>query len=310
MEYIIKSDSYRFLKKELDKLTSKIDKDNIIYYDLSIDSLKDILNSANYSSLFEDKKVIIVYNSNIFGTKYEYKEDLALLDSYLDNPNENTTLIFLTDSISLKKKCVKKIKDYGNLIEFKALEKDGLNNEVRNYLSNLGFKIETDALNILINRCNNNYDIILNELDKVMVVTSNNIITKSIIEKYTIDDNNINIFDYVDLIVKRKIDLVLKNIDKLLEQGMEPTVIFSNIANQYRLILSVKNLIKCGFTERDIANELGIHPYRIKLAHKNSYDYTNDELVSKLLYIGSLDKKIKVGEIEKNNALKLFLINI
>ena len=70
MEYIIKSDSYRLLKNELNKLTKDIDKDNIIYYDLSIDSLKDILNNANYVSLFDDKKAIIVYNANIFGTKF------------------------------------------------------------------------------------------------------------------------------------------------------------------------------------------------------------------------------------------------
>ena len=310
MEYIIKSDSYRLLKNELNKLTKDIDKDNIIYYDLSIDSLKDILNNANYVSLFDDKKAIIVYNANIFGTKYEYKEDLAILENYLDNPNKNTTLIFLTDSISLKKKCVKKIKDSGNLLDFKTLEKEDLNKEVRKYLSDIGYKIDTQALNILINRCNSNYDIILNELDKVMLIKKDYLINKGDIEKYTIDDSNINIFDFVDLIINRKTDVVLKNIDKVVEEGIEPAIIFSNVASQYRLILSVKNLLKQGLSEKDIANELSIHPYRVKLAHNNSYNYSNEELINKLLYIGNLDKKIKLGEIDKINALKVFLINI
>ena len=53
-----------------------------------------------------------------------------------------------------------------------------------------------------------------------------------------------------------------------------------------------------------------IHPYRVKLALDNSYNYTNEELKNNLLEIGMLDEKIKLGLIDKYIALKLFLINI
>ena len=307
MEYIIISDSYRKLKQKINSLTNDIDKENIIYYDLSTDNLKDIIDNANYVSLFDIKKAIIVYNSFILGTKYEYKEELKILEDYLNNPNKNTILILITDNISLRKKCVKIIKDNGNLIEYKTSD---IEKEVKEYLSKLGYKIDNNALNILINRCNNNYDIILNELDKILLVNNYNIINKDIIEKYTINDSVINIFDFVDLVIKKNIDKSLKNLNKLLDQEIEPSIIFSNIASQYRLIYSVKGLLKEGLNEKDIATKLSIHPYRIKLAHENSYNYTNKELKDKLLFIGELDKKIKTGEIDKNNALKIFLINI
>ena len=101
MEYIIKSNSYRLLKDKIKELTQDIYKDNITYFDLSIDNLKDIIEECNYVSLFNDKKAIIVYNTHIFNTKYEYASELELLESYLNNSNKNTILIFIADSISL-----------------------------------------------------------------------------------------------------------------------------------------------------------------------------------------------------------------
>ena len=80
MEYIIKSDYYRLIKEKINELTCGINKDNITIFDLEIDELNTILEECNYVSLFEDKKAIIVYNSYIFNTKYEYKNELDILE--------------------------------------------------------------------------------------------------------------------------------------------------------------------------------------------------------------------------------------
>ena len=308
MIYIIKSESYRLLNSTINNIIKDIEKENIFYYDLTIDNLKDILEDSNYNSLFSSKKTSIVYNTNIFNTKYEYKEDLELLNKYYENKSDNI-IIFIVDNISLKKTIVKKIKEDGNLYELNMPIKEELNTKIKEYLKEQNFKIENNALISIINRCNNNYDYILNELDKVILVKKDFLIAKQDIEKYTINTNNINIFDFVDKVIKKNIKESLKELNNILD-FIEPAIIFSNLANQYRLILSTKNLINDGYSEKDIANKLNIHPYRIKLAHENSYNYTNKELKEKLLFVGELDYKIKRGEIDKNNALKLFLINI
>ena len=38
--------------------------------------------------------------------------------------------------------------------------------------------------------------------------------------------------------------------------------------------MTLSDLIKEGFSEKSIADELGIHPYRVKLAHEKGYNYT------------------------------------
>lgn len=310
MEYIIKSNSYRLLKKELDKLTKNIDKENINYFDLDVDSIKDILDNANYVSLFDDKKCIIVYNSNIFGTKFEYKNELEILEKYLNNPNDNTTLIFLTDNISKSKKCVKFINSKGNVIELNKPTGDNLKKEIINYLKDFNFKIENKALDLLIKRLNNNYDYILNELDKIMIIKEDYLINVDDVNKYSVNIEEVDLFKFVDLVVKKKIEECLEELKVIVENNIEPAIILSMIAGQYRLIYSTKNLIKQGLSEKKVADELDVHPYRIKLAHDNSYNYSNIELKDKILSIGELDKKIKTGELDKYNALKIFIINL
>lgn len=310
MVYIIKSESYRLLDNKIKELTDGIDKDNITHFDLTIDSLKDIIEECNYTSLFNDRKGIIVNNSNIFGTKYEYKEDMELLEKYLNNYNKDTELIFITDSVSLKKKCVKIIKDNGNLFELKKPVGDDLRKMVIDYLKQDNFKIENSALTKLITNTLENYDFILNEIDKVIVVKKDYLITNEDIDKYTIKIIEENIFDFVDLVIKKDTKNIFIKLEKYILEKQEPAILLSNIASQYRLIYSVKNLTRKGYSEKEIADELGIHPYRVKLAREKSYNYTNDELKDKLLSIGFLDEKVKLGIIDKYVALKLFLVNL
>lgn len=307
MEYIIKSNSYRLLKEYINNLTKDIDSENINYFDLSIDDINTIINEANYTSLFNDKKAIIVYNSNIFGTKYEYKEDLEILEKYLNNPNKNSLIIFITDSINLKKKCVKIIKNNNNLIELNMPKDEELRKKVKEYLSVSNFKIENKALELLINNNLNNYDYILNELDKVLVIKKDYLINVDDINKYTTKNDNFDLFKYVDLIVTKNITKSLKELENALK-SVEPAVIFSTLATQYRLIYCVRNLNN--YSENDIAKLLNIHPYRVKLAKEKSYNYETKELEHLLLSIGEYDLKIKKGLLDKNNALKTFILNI
>ena len=310
MVYIIKSESYRLLDAKIKELTDDIDKENVTHFDLTIDNFKDIIEECNYTSLFNDKKAVIVNNTNIFGTKYEYKEDMELLEKYLNNSNKDTELIFIADSISLKKKCVKIIKDNGNLFELKKPVGDDLRKMVIDYLKQDNFKIENSALTKLITNTVENYDFILNELDKVIVVKKDYLITDEDIDKYTIKIIEENIFDFVDLVIKKDTKNIFIKLEKYIQEKQEPAILLANIASQYRLIYSVKNLTRKGYSEKEIADELGIHPYRVKLAREKGYNYTNDELKEKLLSIGSLDEKVKLGIIDKYVALKLFLVNL
>ena len=309
MEFILKSNSYRLLKNKIDELTDGINKDNIIYYDLSIDNINEIIEECNYVSLFLEKKAVIVNNTNIFNTKFEYKNELDMLEKYLNNPNPNTILIFICDSISLKKKCVKIINDKNNIIEININEED-VSEKVKDYLKSNNFKIDNKALNKLVNNLNKNYDYILNELDKIIIVKKDYLITLDDINKYCINISQVNIFDFIDFVIKKDINKVFKYLNDIIEVGVEVSIILSNLATQYRLIYCVKNMMNENNSEEEIAKKLNVHPYRVKLSYQSSFNYSNSELEEKILRVGDLDEKIKLGLIDKYNALKLFFVSL
>ena len=187
---------------------------------------------------------------------------------------------------------------------------DNLKDCIKKYLKDNNYKIENDALNMIISNLNNIYDYILNELDKVIIVKKDYIITKEDIEKYTIVYDKDYIFDFVDSVIKSDDKKIYKYLEKFISEKKEPAILFAAIATQYRLIYASKNLNKQGISEKDIATKLDVHPYRVKLAIQNGYKYTNSELEEKLLNIGELDQKIKLGIIDKYVALKLYLLKM
>ena len=82
------------------------------------------------------------------------------------------------------------------------------------------------------------------------------------------------------------------------------------LANQFRIIYQAKEMYKKGYTESDIAQNLGIHPYRIKLALNKAREYSSSSLLSYLSKLADLDIGIKTGNINKEISLELFIINL
>jgi DNA polymerase-3 subunit delta len=82
------------------------------------------------------------------------------------------------------------------------------------------------------------------------------------------------------------------------------------IANQIRIMYQTKELYKRGYTEKDIASNLDIHPYRIKLALEKSREYESSKLLNYLNELADLDINIKSGLIDKKLGLELFILQL
>ena len=106
----------------------------------------------------------------------------------------------------------------------------------------------------------------------------------------------------------KDIKKVINIYNDLLLMGEEPIKLIVMIANQFRLILQVKLMVKNGYKERDMASEIGEHPYRVKLA--SNARFTVKELITYIKKLQKLDYYIKSGNIDKNFGLEFFLLNI
>jgi len=293
------------IKKEIDKILKDNNGLNVSRYDLEEDEIGVVLNDALTMSLFEENKIIICDNSNIFSGSVKADE---IIEEYLNNPNPNTQIIFILNSEKPdeRKKITKLIKKNGIVKCFNdQLDIHGL---IRNLLKD--YKIDYNSINTLIDRVGSNPLIIQNEINKIKIYKGENKnITEEDILNLTTKIIEIDIFKLIDYIVKGNKEKALEMYYEMLKMNEEPLKIIIMLANQFRIMYQAKELLKKGYTEKDIAGILKIHPYRVKLAIQNSILYKSNVLLKKLDELADIDMGIKKGNINKNLSLELFILN-
>ena len=284
----------------------KINDLNISKYNIN-DNLTDIIEDANTLSLFDDKKLIVINNNALFVGKKSV--DTIALEKYIINSNPNTILIFVVseEKLDTRRKLYKNIKEKGEVFEFNKLP--NINTYVKDLFS--GYTITNDSINLLIKRVGNDLNRLKQEIEKIKIYKINDkLITDSDIIDCTVEKIDINIFNFIDNIIRKNKSETIKTYKELLKIGEEPIKIIVLLANQFRLMYQSKLLTSKGYSEDDIASLLHAKRYPVHLAIQKSYHYNKEVLIDNLEQLADLDIKIKSGEIDKNLALELFLLRL
>ena len=293
------------IEEEIKKLSKDIDEMNISKYDLNNDMLSLALEDAKTISLFGDKKLVIVDNANMFTGSTS--KDSELIEEYLNHINENTTLVLIVhnDKLDTRKKITKLIKKVGKVQEFNdELDTTSL---VRRLFKD--YNIDYKTIQLFIDRVGSNPLIIQSEINKIKIYKDNDKnITEEDILNLTAKLIEIDIFKLIDYIVRKNKEKALELYYEMLKMNEEPIKIVVILANQFRIMYQSKELLKKGYSEKDIASTLKIHPYRVKLAIQNSRNYTSDILLKNLNALADIDIGIKTGTINKDLALELFIL--
>lgn len=293
------------INNEIKKICKNIDDMNISRYDLNNDLTSLVIEDAKTISLFGDKKIVIADNANMFTASTS--KDSELIEDYLKNINEYTDLIFIvhSDKIDARKKITKAIKEKGKIIEFNDdLDAVSL---IRRLFKD--YNIEYSDIKLLIDRVGNNPLIITNEINKIKIYKGNDKnITSEDILNLTNKIIEIDVFKLIDYIVRKDKENALELYNEMLKVNEEPIKIIVILANQFRIMYQSKELLKKGYSEKDIASILKIHPYRVKLAIQNSRNYTSEMLLKYLNDLADIDIGIKTGTINKDLALELFIL--
>lgn len=306
MNYIIISNSYHIISEEINKIINN--KTEIEYIDFQNSSVEEIIEEANYTSLFNDEKIIVVKNADILGSKCAIKTDK--LEKYLENPNPLTTLILTYyDKPDERKKIIKLIKEKSNYNYIKPLTYKEITERIINDFKQNKYKILYDDANYITNKCLNNYDLVKMELEKIYLYYNKPTEVKrsdleNIISKY-MDDNN---FKFVDAVIRNDYKLAIKMLDDFKIQKVEPIALLSLLAREYRLMLFSKDLYKKGYSNKKIGEELGLQEWQVDKAIKNSYNYSLKGLEDKLIQLTELDFNVKTGKMDKYLGLELFIL--
>lgn len=292
----------------VDQKVNQLVKD-AIYYDLEFDKLDDIIFDASIMSMFDDKKYIVVNNPYFLSISKENDSiiDTSSLESYLENINPSTILVFkyYKEKLMESKKITKLLRSKGTFYEFNKINNVDI---IKNNLDD--FKMDDKCINLLIDRVGDNTGILLNELEKLKtykydskVITKDDVLLIKNMEE-------IDFFKFIDHIINKNKDLALNEYFSLLNKKEEPLKILIVIASKIRLMYQVKVLNEKGYSINEIAGLLDCKSYPVQIALNSCRKYSKDKLLNTLINIGELDENIKTGKVIPASALELFIINL
>jgi len=302
--YIIYGDDRYLCFDALKKIESALeiqikDMNNIT---LSSDNLsaKDIVESANTYPFGDLYRLVVVKNYSP-----KNKEERDILQVYVNNPLSSTILVFFNlDGIESFKGIDKITKIDCNKIDTKTITAYITNTLAKNEIAS-----NSDAINTLIMYCSNDMSKITNELEKLIAyVFDTKVITREIVENFVAQDKEFQVYQLSEFIAKDD----LKNAINLVESfAIKPNTgfqIITTLYNNYRRALFIS--LNKEKTSSEIATLLGVKEFSIKML-KNQIQYFTSKKLKKIVdMISRFEKKIKIGEIKENIAIKTIVFNI
>ena len=287
MNYIIFGTSIRIIKDEIDKIVKNNVKETFNYNDLDI---KDFIVDFNTVDLFNSEKYFVIYD-----TKFS-KSDLELFEPILKGESINHLIFVSNDKIKVPE-------------ELKVIDKTGLNYKdfkpmAQDYLKKQGYKIADNDLFYIMETCLYNYDLILNELDKIMLYYSNPTLIKSADVKNIVSKNIVdNTSKLFGAILKKDYALVNKIYKDLRLLKIDNYAITTILGKNFSDYLVIKEMESNHASKKEMEAATGLKAYAIDNYLKYSNAFSSSEVKEYIKTLTNIDYLLKIGEIKEEHAL-------
>ena len=305
--YLISSSTINQMYEEIQKISQGTFVEKI---DSNSTDLATILEEISYNSLFSEKRIIQINNADYFTTQKVSGIDPSIIEKYLLVPNQDTTIIFTTmQKIDERKKITKIIKEQGNLIICPSLTIKDIVKIIEKKLLTEGYKISSECLYFIVNNSQNNYDLSLQQLNKIFIYyqepTTISLSDLKNIISMNLENNN---FKLIDAIINQDITHAFKIYNDLRVQKTEPLIIFNLLAREYRFLYLVNLMLKKHYSSFEIAKKLSIQTWQAEKYINNASKYSIKELKELLCELANIDFAIKKGQKNKHLALEAFIL--
>lgn len=301
-DYIARSYIYEESFQEFEKVS----------VDCESDSLDDLIAELTESSLFSQQKVITIKNPFFLTAKVPQKakkqlDQLQQIFDHIDQLDNKLVIVASYEKLDRRKKLTKTILKKFNVVdtEVKSYE---VKKVTKALISAEGYQITEMALQLLLERSDQVLDTVLSNFNKLKMAATENKIDETLVRKNVDLSFAQNVFAVLEAALKHNYREAIARLDNQLREGSNPIQLLAVFENQLELILVAKTLYERGRNETEIVKELGVHPYRVKLALNNKI--STNKLASLLEQAIKLDYNYKNGQYRENNFLKLFVLSV
>jgi len=285
-------------------------------YDLTETPLETVLEDAETLPFLAPRKLVVASNAHFLTggrdpSKAEHKPEA--LQAYAARPAEHAILVLTVPAEKLdeRKKVVKSLKESAVVLPFAPLGPAELQQWIAKKAAGRGVRIEPEAAEALLARVGGSCATLASEIEKLaLFVGQGGAIRSEHIESLSIRTPEQNVFQLVEEIAKLRPEQAMTILHDLLKEKEEPIKLLALIARQFRMMLGAKELAKQGFSQQQIASQLGAHPYAVKIAGEQAKRFRTETLERLMKELADLDLAMKSGAIDKTLGLELFILRL
>lgn len=276
-------------------------------------SAAQVVDIANIVPVMSEKRVVIVNNPPYFLTTkgQEKDEEKGLLD-YLVDPNRGCCLIFqVNGKVDKRKKAYKALGKSGEIVEFAPLDKTKLEQWIKEFFKEKGKTLDGQSIEYLSLVGSEGLDKLEKELEKLdLYCHDKGQITLKDVQTIISKSPEINIFNLLDSIANREGKKSLELLAISLTMGEAPMAIIYRLVSHFRMILIAKDMLNDGYSEKQIRERLGAHPYTVSKVLKQSRNFDLELLLKALNRLLETEMQLKTGGGEAKELLETLVIQL
>ena len=292
---------YDALKKIEDAVSITIKDMNMVVMSGEQISAKDIVDSANMYPFGDANRLVVVKNFAPLKNKEEYKT----IESYLKAPLTSTILVFFNPDSQEFYKGMSDITP----VDCGKIEPKVITAYIKNNLAKNEIEASEEAIDKLIMFCDSDMSRITNELEKLVAyIADTKKLTAEVVEKFVVQDKEYQVYELAEFIAKGDSKKAIDLVDSFMVKPGSAFVILSPLFNNYRRALFVS--INKEKTGAELASILGVKEFAIRMLKNQVSVFSPKQLKQIVDMIAEYDKKIKIGEMKENVAIKTIVINI
>ena len=226
--------------------------------------------------------------------------------SHSDELDDVIVMVASYEKLDKRKKITKTVMNNFNVINLKIKSYE-VSAIAKSIIKAEGYIITQSALQLLVERSDQVMDTILSNYSKLKIVAQNQKITEKMVAENIELSLAQNVFEILEAAFNGNYQQALTRLENQLREGVNPIQLLAVFESQIEILLVVKILAERRRSETQIVKELGIHPYRVKLALKKRIAIEKlEHMLEKAI---ELDFKYKNGTYQSDEFLKMYILN-
>lgn len=307
--YLIVGDDLPKIEQALKRLKARIAEQaggdlNIERFDAREASAGEVVTAANTLAFLGGTRLVLVHEAQAW-----LKVDKEVIAAYLRSPATDACLALIADKLPAADLLRAAVKDHGEVLEYLAPKEGQLPQWlVQEAASRLRMDLGFQEARLMVQRCGDNQNVLLRELEKLQLYADGRRVTAEDIRLLATRTEEASIFDLLDSLATGRGSGAFAAADELLASGERPEVLFYRILRHFQNLSRVAAMRDEGMKLEAIQAELKMKPYACRKLVDQAASLGTDGIARRLAILADTDARMKgMGTLPEEMELQMCL---